>query len=87
MLEGEKPGWERLFWKKIDYKAPPTEVVQRKVAAYKEIRMFATIKADNVLSWIREILRPRQKAVNISRNLCCRGAELNLHISPPHDRS
>ena len=64
ILAGGRAGWARLLRKMIDAKTPPTEVAAKKSPPFKEVDIFAAVRANPSLSGIGELLRPRQQAAN-----------------------
>ena len=61
----EKAGWTRLMRKMLDSKAPPPGTEQKRTTAFKELDIFAAIKANKALAGIGEILRTAQGAANL----------------------
>ena len=65
ILSDGRAGWARLLRKMLDAKSPPTEIEAKKPLPYKEVDIFAAIRANPALRGIGELLRPRQEAVNL----------------------
>ena len=82
VLGAGRAGWFRLLRKMLGAESPPTDVEVAKSLPYKEVDIFAAIRANPALSGNRELLRPRQGAVGLSPKRFARVPRRRLHMLP-----